>query len=40
MYLGKVELERVIRAQADVQSHFEKVGKGIALVGQEEGVVA
>lgn len=39
-HLREVELERIICAQADVQPHLKEVGKGVALVGQEEGVIA
>ena len=35
-----MELERIIRTQADVQPHLEEVRKGVALVCQEEGVIA
>ena len=35
-----MELEGVIRADADIHAHAEKVGKGIALIGEKEGIVA
>lgn len=35
-----MELKRVICTQADVQPHLEEVRKGVALVGQEEGIIA
>ncbi len=38
--LGKVELKWVVRAQAHVEPHLEKVRQGIPLVRQEESVVA
>ena len=39
-YLCKVELQRVICAQADVQANLEEVRKRVPLVCQEESVVA
>ncbi len=38
--LGKVELQRVVRAQADIEPRLEKVRQGISLVRKEESVVA
>ena len=38
--LGKMELQWVIRAQADIQADLEEVGKGVPLVRQEQCVVA
>jgi hypothetical protein len=37
--LCKVELQRVVRAQADVESCLEKVGQRIPLVREEERIV-
>ena len=39
-FLGEVELQRVIRAETDVQPGLEKVGERVAFVSQEQGVVA
>ena len=38
--LGEVELQRIIRAQTDVEPRLEEVRQRVALVGEEEGVVA
>ena len=38
--LGEVELQWVVRAQTDVQADLEEVGERVALVRQEERVVA
>lgn len=38
-YLGKVELERIISAQADVQPGLEKIWEWIALIREKQGVV-
>lgn len=38
-HLGKVELERVVGAEADVEAGAEEGRERVALVGEEEGVV-
>jgi len=38
--LCKVELQRVVRAQADVEPCLEKVGQRVPLVREEERIVA
>ena len=38
--LGEVELERVVGAEADVQADLEEVRERVALVREEERVVA
>jgi hypothetical protein len=35
-----MELQGIIRAQTDIETGFEKIGKRIALVSQEQCIVA
>lgn len=37
--LCKVELQRIVRTQTDVQPRFEEVRKRVSLVCQEKGIV-
>lgn len=39
-FLCKMELQWVIRAQADVQTRLEEVRERVPLIRQEQGVVA
>ena len=38
--LSKVELQRIIRAQTDVQTDSKEVGEGVSFVGEKQSVVA
>ena len=39
-YLCEVELQRVVRAQADIEADLEEVGQGVPLVREEQRIVA
>lgn len=39
-FLGEVELEGIVRGQADAQSSGQIFGKWIAMIVEEQGVVA
>ena len=39
-HLCEVELQRIVRTQADIQSSFEILRQWVPLIGQEERVVA
>lgn len=38
--LGEVELQRVVRAEGDAETAGEELRQGVAVVVEEEGVVA
>lgn len=38
-FFGEVKLQRIVRAQADIQTSLEKVRKRVPFVGQEERVI-
>jgi len=38
--LGEMELQRIICAQADIESSFEKVWERVPLVSQEKSIIA
>ena len=39
-YLCEVELQRVVRAQADIEADLEEIGQRVPLVREEQCVVA